>query len=468
MAHLLIVDDEQSICWGLSKLAKKMGLTAATAASAEQGLESAKQQRPNAVVLDVRLPGMSGLEAMKHFNEVIGPVPIIIITAYGDLNTAVGVVREGAFDYITKPFDLNVAQRAIERALEFSPPTTKDAQPQATEDQDEIVGNSQVMQKVFKRIALVAASEACVHLRGESGTGKELAARAIHRHSRRSEGPFVAVNLASLSPTLAESELFGHVRGAFTGAEDDKKGFLEHANGGTLFLDEVGDIPLSIQVKLLRVLEHGEVLPVGGNTPVCADFRLISATHQNLAELVAEGDFRHDLYFRLITFDIEIPPLRSRPEDIRPLVEHFLKLVSAKTNRPMTCITDEAIEELERLPWYGNVRELRNAIEHATVLAREGAIAPEHLPPPMPGSVNAIAIQKDAIAGLICKWTQAELQSQKPVENLYASFLNLVEPAFLETALRHHHGQCATAARQLGLHRTTLKKKLDQFGIADN
>lgn len=199
-----------------------------------------------------------------------------------------------------------------------------------------------------------------------------------------------------------------------------------------------------------------------------ADFRVISATHQNLAQRVAGGSFRHDLYFRLITFDIEIPPLRRRPEDIRPLAEHFLGVLAAKTDRPISSITKGALEELERLPWYGNVRELRNAIEHATVLARDSAITAEHLPPPTPASVSSIAVQKDAITGLIRQWTEAELQSDQSAGNLYASFLNMVEPAFLETTLRHHHGQCATAARQLGLHRTTLRKKLDQFGIADD
>lgn len=223
MPQLLIVDDEQSICWGLSKLAKEMGHTAITAASAEQGLESARENRPDAIILDVQLPGMSGLEAMKHFQDMLGPTPIIIITAYGDLTTAVEAVRGGAFDYVTKPFDLHVAQRAIERALQLSSSPPKPAPPQVAADEDVMVGKSPAMQEVFKRIALVAASEACVHLRGESGTGKELAARAIHRHSRRVGGPFVAVNLASLSPTLAESELFGHVRGAFTGADGPKK-----------------------------------------------------------------------------------------------------------------------------------------------------------------------------------------------------------------------------------------------------
>ncbi|MBN1912342.1 MAG: sigma-54-dependent Fis family transcriptional regulator [Pirellulales bacterium] len=469
MAHLLIVDDEQSICWGLSKLAEEMGHTASVAASAEQAFDEAQRAKPDAIVLDVRLPGMDGLEAMRRFGELLGPTPIIVITAYGDLDTAVKAVRQGAFDYVTKPFELRAVQRSIERALRPVPAGAEVTPAQVTAvDQDLIVGTSPAMQRVFKRIALVSASEACVHLRGESGTGKELAARAIHRHSRRNDGPFVAVNLASLSPTLAESELFGHVRGAFTGADEPKKGFLEHAHGGTLFLDEVADIPLSIQVKLLRALEHGEVLPVGANRPVPTDFRVISATHQNLAERVADGAFRHDLYFRLVTFEIEIPPLRQRSEDIRPLVEHFLHLLAAKNDRPVPAVSDETLAQLERLPWHGNVRELRNAIEHATVLARGAEITVEHLPPPTPATVSDGAVPPNALASLIRQWAVAALANPDESGDLYAQFQDLVEPAFLEAVLEHYHGQCAPAARRLGLHRTTLRKKLDQFGIDES
>ena len=314
MSHLLIVDDEPSICWGLGKLAESLGHSVATAASAEQGLQSATARRPDAIVLDVRLPGMSGVTAMHHFRRLLGPVPIIIITAFGDLTTAVEAVRNGAFEYLLKPFDLTTAQRVIERATDSltAPPAAAADARLAPDGEGPIVGHSAAIQEVFKRIAVVAPSDACVHLRGESGTGKELAARAIHRYSRRSSGPFVAVNVASLSESLAESELFGHARGAFTGAQEPRTGLLEQAHGGTIFLDEVADIPLPVQVKLLRVLEHGEILPVGANRPVQSDFRLISATHQDLRQRVAEGRFRHDLYFRLITFEIEIPPLRQR------------------------------------------------------------------------------------------------------------------------------------------------------------
>ncbi len=467
MAHILIVDDENSICWGFSKLARQMGHTAATAASAEEGLTLARQQPPEAVVLDVRLPGMDGLEAMALFRRRLGNVPIIIMTAYGELPTAVQAIRNGAFDYLVKPFDLDVAQRCLRRALERPRAGAVRPSTDTAVDVDQMVGTSAAMQEVFKRIALVAASEACVHLRGASGTGKELAARAIHRYSRRSGGPFVAINMASLSPTLAESELFGHVRGAFTGADQTRKGLLEQADGGTIFLDEVADIPAPIQTKLLRALEHREMLPVGTNRPVQSDFRIISATHQNLPQLVAQGSFRHDLYFRLITFEIEIPPLGERREDIALLAEHFLRLLAAKSGSAVAAISAAAMEQLQRLPWYGNVRELRNAIEHAVVLARDSTIAPEHLPPPMPGALVLGTLQEDAFAELVRQWTQSQLYASAAGGDLYEQFLGMVEPPFLHAVMQHCDGQCAAAARRLGMHRTTLRKKLDQLGIDD-
>ena len=322
------------------------------------------------------------------------------------------------------------------------------------------------MQEVFKRIALVAPSDACVHVRGESGTGKELVARAIHRYSRRCEGPFVAVNMASLNPTLAESELFGHVRGAFTGAEQSRKGLLELAGGGTIFLDEVADIPLALQVKLLRVLEFGEIVPVGGEAAVRSDFRMISATHQNLQQRVAEGRFRHDLYFRLITFEIELPPLRQRREDIGPLAEHFLDVLAARNPGPRPTISPEALAELRGRDWYGNVRELRNAVEHAMILARGGIIAREHLPPPvLPAGAGGDAGQEETIALLLRTWAQGQLEGPAEIEDLYARLLRLVEPPVLKAALQHAGGQCLAASRRLGLHRTTLRKKLDELGI---
>ena len=511
MAHLLIVDDEPSICWGLAKLAGSLGHSVATAASAEQGLEAVASQRPHAIVLDVRLPGINGLAAMDHFRAAVGPVPIIIITAFGDLATAVEAVRHGAFEYLLKPFDLATAQRVIQRAVADSTPhaprAAADSAPHApraaADGQEPIVGHSSAIQEVFKRIALVAPSDACVHLRGESGTGKELAARAIHRYSRRCAAPFVAVNVASLSPSLAESELFGHARGAFTGADQPRKGLLEQAHGGTIFLDEVADIPAPLQVKLLRVLEHGEILPVGGDRPIHSDFRLISATHQDLRRRVAEGAFRHDLYYRLITFEIEIPPLRRRRDDIAELAAHFLQALAARTcgagvspawagetpapqSPPAPAISAEALAELQRRQWFGNVRELRNAIEHAMILARGGPIASEHLPPPMVatgeeranGPCGAAvpaaragetpapqATPDEAIVALVRQWAELQLDDPAAAEDLYDRLLKLVEPPLLQAAMERCGGQCLAAARRLGLHRSTLRKKLDDLGI---
>ncbi|NUQ64706.1 MAG: sigma-54-dependent Fis family transcriptional regulator [Pirellulales bacterium] len=464
MAHLLIVDDEPSICWGLAQLAATMGHTADTAGSAEQAL--ARDGRPDAIVLDVRLPGIDGLAAMHQFFTRFPGTPVLIITAHGDLETAVRAVRNGAFDYLTKPFELPVVRQAIDRLLRHRLDRPGEEVLSRQEKPGEIVGSSPAMQEVFKRIALVAPSEACVHICGESGTGKELVARAIHRYSRRATGPFIAVNIASLSQSLAESELFGHVRGAFTGADQPRAGLLERANGGTIFLDEVADIPLSLQVKLLRALEHREVLPVGGTQPVQVDFRIVSATHRNLAECVADGRFRHDLYFRLLAFQIEIPPLRRRPEDIGPLAEHFLAR-SASTGGTRPHLTPEAMADLRKRPWYGNVRELRNALDHAMILAPRGRIAPEHLPSPSPATgANGLPCE-EAIASRIRQWTDRELCSGTAGSDLYERFLALVEPPLLAAIMGHFQGQCAAAARRLGLHRTTLRKKLDQMGFRE-
>lgn len=466
MAHLLVVDDEPSICWGLARLGKQLGHTVAVATSAEEALKLADQQRPHAIVLDVRLPGMDGLSAMQHFHDLLGNVPIIVVTAFGELSTAVTAVRNGAFDYLAKPFDLEAAQRAIQRALE-SPQRLGDTPSLPVSDLSErIIGTSTAMQEVFKRIALVAPSDACVHVRGESGTGKELAARAIHRYSRRCAGPFVAVNVASLSPTLAESELFGHVRGAFTGAEQTRKGLLEQAHGGTIFLDEVADIPLAIQVKLLRVLEYGEVLPVGADQPVKVDFRVISATHQDLRQRVSDGEFRHDLYFRLITFEIEIPPLRDRREDIPALAERFLDMLAAKSACARPVLSPETMRGLESRRWCGNVRELRNALEHAMILAHGGQIQPEHLPPPMSPTITADAVREDDLETLLRRWAELQLQESPDATDVHDRFLRLVEPPLLRAAMEHHRGQYAAAARQLGIHRTTLRKRLDQLGLS--
>lgn len=479
MSHLLFIDDEESICWGLAKLAQRMGHTSEAVGSAELGLQAAERRKPDAIVLDVRLPGITGLEAIEKFQATWPEVPVVIITAYGDLETAVEAVRRGAFEYLVKPFDLQLAERTITRALAMSATranaadssdslSESDSPDDTPREHDKIIGKSAAMQAVFKQIALVAPSSACVHLQGESGTGKELVARAIHRYSRRSVGSFVPVNLAALNPMLAESELFGHVKGAFTGADAPRVGLLEQAHGGTIFLDEVADIPPSLQVKLLRALEHGEIWPVGGNQPRRADFRLISATHQDLRQRVASGSFRHDLYFRLVTFELVLPPLRTRREDIAELSRYFLDRLASRNGIPRATIGPAAQAELDHRPWFGNVRELRNVLEHALVLARGGLIEPTHLPAPvLPSSATSSSDTEDGLRQLVAAWARSQLPTAVEGANLTERLALLIEPELFRAAVEHHHGQVATAARVLGLHRTTLKKKLDEYGIED-
>ncbi len=464
MPSILVVDDEQSICWGLTRLGESLGHEVIASSSAEHALSCAHEHRPDVIVLDVRLPGMDGLSAIERFQDQCGSVPIIVITAYGDLQTAVDAVRRGAFDYIAKPFDVAKVKAALVRALASRPGETTADEPLQVEG---MVGRSPTMQEVYKQIALAAGSDASVLLTGESGTGKELAARAIHRYSSRANGPFIAVNVASLSSTLAESELFGHVRGAFTGAESHRAGLLAQANGGTLFLDEVADIPQPTQVKLLRALERGEVIPVGGNEPVRSDFRVVSATHRDLARRAEDGSFRHDLYFRLCAFPIYLPPLRSRPQDVAELAEYFTTTLANPPSVPKVAITPEAVAELERRPWYGNVRELRNAIDHALIVARGRAIMPEHLPPAVTvkqtdGSPGCV---EDAVVAAVRAWIEARIDDAQLAGQLYERLLSVVEPPLLDVTLEHHKGQYAAAARQLGIHRTTLRKKLVEHKI---
>lgn len=484
MSSILIVDDEESICWGLSRLLTGEGHEVRVASSAEDALESVPANRPDLIVLDVRLPGMDGLSAMSRFRQLVGQVPIVVTTAFGTLNTAVAALSEGAFDYLPKPFDLDQAAAVIHRAL-AAPPTSQTTASDASSApaEDELFGTSPAMQEVFKRIALVAPTDAAVLISGESGTGKELVARAIHRHSLRSAAPLVPVNLASLSPTLVESELFGHVRGAFTGATNARHGLLELANGATVFFDEAGDIPLSVQVKLLRVLEQQEVTPVGDTQPRRTSFRVIAATNRDLRNDCAEDRFRQDLFFRLAVFEIHLPPLRERREEIPQLAQRFLRRVVSSNQPPR--LLDETIAELTRRDWPGNVRELRNAIEHGALMARGGAIAPEHLPPrtvltPSPahpltrsrahgeefgftGQESGDCQPHDRAAALSAAaraWADLQLgSSEKPAE-LYQQFLSATEPALFESVLAATAGNRAQAAALLGIHRATLRKKM--------
>ncbi|MFN4259330.1 MAG: sigma-54-dependent transcriptional regulator [Gemmataceae bacterium] len=464
MSDILIVDDEEAVCWALRKALTREGHRVRVAVSAEEAFGLAAQQRPETVVLDVRLPGLDGLSALAELRRLTDDAPIIVMTAYGNLSTAVRAVEEGAFDYLTKPFDLSQALEAVSRALKrksLQGPTA--ARAEALAGADDIMGRSPAMQVVFKRIALVAPRDACVLITGESGTGKELVARAIQRHSPRRHRPFLPVHVAALNPSLVESELFGHVKGAFTGATQSRPGLLSLADGGTIFLDEIAEIPLSVQVKLLRVLEHNEVIPVGGHQSLTHNIRILSATHQDLAQRVAEGKFRHDLFFRLNVFQIHLPPLRERPEDIPALAEHFLSRFEPRA----LPLLPETLRFLQALPWLGNVRELRNALEHAAIVARGSPLLPEHFP--ASAAIRPPAHVRDELAAAVRAWVARQIQDSPDgiPANLYAELLHCVEPPLIDEVYQCVQGNRWEAARWLGLNRATVRKKLAQYRLAE-
>jgi two-component system nitrogen regulation response regulator GlnG len=472
MSRILVVDDEASICWALREFLTDLGHDVDVAANAEDGLRLAESGRPEAIVLDVRLPGMDGLTALRAVRERLPATPVVVITAFGSLETAVRAMEQGAFDYLVKPFDLDQAGTVLQRALESRPPSAaarRIAADPARADGEALMGTSPAMQALYKNIALVAPTDVPVLITGESGTGKELVARAIHRHSPRRNGPFLPICLAALSPSLVERELFGHVRGAFTGAEHDQKGLLELASGGTVLLDEVGDIPLALQVKLLRAIEHRESTPVGDARPRPTNIRVIAATHRPLDDLMAAGQFRDDLYYRLSVFRIHLPPLRDRREDIPELAAHFLRHTRLAAGAEGE-LSAETIRALRARPWVGNIRELRNAIEHAAIVARGGSIRPEHLPAATAGTAGASPVLGDEIRQQVARWAeQAERlpAGGDPAEPLlYDRFLELVEPPLLRVVLEQCRGNRAVAAQKLGIHRATLRQRLGKYGIS--
>ncbi len=453
---ILIVDDEEAISWSLRKAFERIGHKVGVAASAEAAFPLAKQLKPDVVILDVRLPGMDGLEALGRLRETTNNAPVIVVTAHGNLSTAVRAVEGGAFDYLAKPFDLSQALDAVARALASRTRPVEEPTPTLEPEPDELVGRSLAMQGVFKRIALVAPTDASVLITGESGAGKELVARAVHRHSQRKDRPFLPVHVAALNPNLVESELFGHVKGAFTGAGQTKPGLLALADGGTIFLDELGDVPLPVQAKLLRVLEHQEVLPVGGSVPTRINIRILAATHTDLLKQVNAGQFRHDLYFRLNVFEIHLPNLRDRPDDIPLLCDHFLRQFSAST-----AIPEETAAYLRSRIWPGNVRELRNALEHAAIVARGGPLRPDNFPPPV--TVGGAETLTQRIGALVRDWVRERSQGEIEPNELYDEMLKFVEPALLDEVLRQTNNNRVAAARRLGLARATLRKLIAKY-----
>ncbi len=453
---VLIVDDEESIVWGLRRIVESMGLEAVSASSAERALEEAKVRTPKVILLDVKLPGMNGLTALEEFKRVAPTAKTVIMTAHGSLDTAVKALQQGALEYLPKPFDVDQVRRLIESALSTARPNgiVQELRGEASTPSG-IVGRSPAMQELFKQVAAVAASNTGVLLIGESGTGKELIARAIHANSSRANGPFEGINCASIPETLLESELYGHDRGAFTGAEREKPGKLEVAHGGTVLLDEVGDLPLSAQVKLLRFLEDHTIHHVGGNRPIPVNVRIISATNQDLDSRIRDGRFREDLYFRLNVVRIAVPPLRERREDLPLLVAHFLN------HEDGAGISDAAMALLTAYAWPGNVRELRNAIERGVVLARKGILQPEHLPDPI--RTPAVSTETDVDGGV--RRIVEQLVADAPAGDVFRRVESRWEKALLRRVLDITHGNQVKASDLLGITRTTVKRKMDQHGL---
>ncbi|MCM2374893.1 sigma-54-dependent transcriptional regulator [Aporhodopirellula aestuarii] len=462
---VLVVDDEPSICWALEKMLTQEGHAVVTASSAEEGLEQAAAVQPALVILDVRLPKEDGITALPKFLAATHDAPVVVITAFGDLETAVAAVKNGATDYLTKPFKLDDALRVCRQAIaESENRITQVVTTKSEVNPTAIVGTSPAMQQVFRQIALVAESDLSVLITGETGTGKELVAAAIHRHSRRSDGPYLPIAPVALNPDLIESELFGHVKGAFTGASDDKAGLFERAENGTVLLDEIGDLPLATQVKLLRVLEQGQYSRVGDVRTRTANVRILAATNCDLHEAVGKGTFREDLFHRMTGMQIHLPPLRERAEDIAPLCQHFLTALQYPA--PDQAISEQLLAELQKQPWHGNVRELKNAVEHAAVVARSRPLFIHDFPPPAPGRGEASSSPQRSLEQSISRWAVSALEPNgETPQDLHTKFLAATEPTLFKIILAHTGGNRAKASELLGIHRGTLRDRLRTYGL---
>ncbi|HTL31827.1 MAG TPA: sigma-54 dependent transcriptional regulator [Kofleriaceae bacterium] len=455
MPTILIIDDNDTIREGLAITVKKLGHEAVTASSGTAGIAAFKQKRADFVITDLKMEGGTGVDVLKGISALDPDVPIMIITGFGTVETAVEAMKLGAFDFITKPIQSEVVRLKVERALEVC--ATKRGARKAHAQVEyhrsesdskfaELVGGGDKMATVRRTVEKVAASDTTVFIAGESGTGKELVARAIHRLSKRANGPFIKVNCGALTETLLESELFGHEKGSFTGAIKQKLGRFELADGGTLFLDEVGDVPPSMQVKLLRALQEGEIDRVGGETPIKVDVRVLSATNKDLEQEVASSRFRQDLYFRLHVLPVKLPPLRERREDIPTLVQHFIAKLAPKTNPRVRAISDAALGRIMAYHWPGNVRELENAIEQALVFAEGDEIQPPALPQFLQGGAE-------------------EDRLDVPREMSLPEILDDLERQLILKAYSKADRVKTETARLLGIKTSALYYKLEKYGI---
>jgi two-component system response regulator HydG len=449
MTRVLFVDDDRAMCEAMSSELEGHGLQVAWRCAADEAFELMSQDEFDVVITDLNMRGMNGIDLCHRVAENRRDVPVIVVTAFGSLETAIATIRAGAFDFITKPFDIEDILVAVERAvrdrsLREEVRRLQTALEQPVQDA-KLVGSSSVMRNVHDLIARVAASDVGVLVTGESGTGKELVARAIHRRGPTPNGPFVAVNCAAIPEALLESELFGHAKGAFTDAKLSRRGLFAEAHGGTLFLDEIGEMPLGMQVKLLRALDEKTVRPVGGNVAVSFEARLVAATNRNLEAAVEEKTFREDLYYRIHVVHIEVPPLRARGGDILELAQYFLRRSAERQRKPVTGLSSAVAERFLAYTWPGNVRELLNCVERAVALARFEEISVDDLP----DRIRAYKHTPLVVA--------ADADELVPLDEL--------ERRYVARVLEAVGGNKSSAARVLGLDRTTLYRMLDRFGL---
>ncbi|MBO9482115.1 nitrogen regulation protein NR(I) [Salinisphaera sp. G21_0] len=465
-----IVDDDQAIRWVLERALNSAGIETQSFDAPEKVLTALEHSEPEALISDVRMPGMNGLQLMKAVHERKPDIPVIIMTAHSDLDSAVSSYQSGAFEYLPKPFDIDEAVALVKRGQEHRQQQLAEAQvPEASlqqEESTEIIGEAPAMQEVFRAIGRLSHSNITVLINGESGTGKELVARALHRHSPRADRSFIALNMAAIPRDLIESELFGHEKGAFTGAGGMRRGRFEQAGGGTLFLDEIGDMPADTQTRLLRVLADGEFYRVGGHTPVKADVRIIAATHQNLEKLVAEGKFREDLFHRLNVIRVHLPKLKDRREDIPRLARFFLDKAGKELEVEPKILHPETASYISTLDWPGNVRQLENTCRWLTVMASGREVLVSDLPPEFTdkgdsdlGSVTGYGSWQQ----LFRQWCDRELAAGQ------VGILDQAVPAFetivIESALAHTGGRKKDAAELLGWGRNTLTRKIKELNL---
>lgn len=461
-----VVDDDQSIRWVLERALTQAGIARECFSDAESLLRRMEAEQPDVVISDIRMPGIDGFELSQRIQEAHPDMPVIITTAHSDLDSAVASYQQGAFEYLPKPFDIDeviaVTERALAQARERARASFRPSV--RTTPSPEIIGEAPAMQEVFRAIGRLAHSNITVLINGESGTGKELVARALHRHSPRASAPFIALNMAAIPRDLMESELFGHEKGAFTGANTRREGRFEQANGGTLFLDEIGDMPAETQTRLLRVLADGEFYRVGGHTSLRADVRIIAATHQDLEGLVRRGDFREDLFHRLNVIRIHIPRLSERREDIPKLMSFFFEKAAQELGGAPKVLLPDTQNFLMSLEWPGNVRQLENTCRWLTVMASGREIHLSDLPPELGRTEEATgADQETHWQELLCQWARNELVSGK--NHILREAVPAFERALIDVALAHTRGRKRDAAELLGWGRNTLTRKMKELSM---